>query len=896
MIEDVQHSEEVKPEEASNSEDGALENLQGLGEDVSVEDLGIDLEALSLNSPKILGRANPKPNLTVGGDKRGVGRPPSPDEGVFAWCEQFNYTPGVEFLKLHRMFPKTWEGLGIGGFIEEVYEPIDEHWLVERWGGGSYQLDAYQRDNTGRSRKTKVKCVEISGLPKAYMGTDGRPHPLSHQRTNSSNSRRSSDVLRRRIGLGKMRSRDGDSPDFSAYDDEDVESVPRSRTSNIDKPLVDASQLYKAMQDNKRSENEALGVIREAQKDVHSQMQETSKQQNAMYQTLLDQQKDEMSRLREEGRTQAEASSAPFKEMLKFLSLKGESDTSSEVLEALRQTHNTSIQVLTKEHTNHLSELQRSYEVRQSQITDELQRVRSQYASDIEQVRGSYLDKEKSTKDDAFRMYQSQLESLRNQNSETRERHRDELSNLQRDKVETITQLRQDVSELRAASLTQDSTNRLTLIEKENSLRKEGFDREQLLQKKILSLETLGRTILLEERQRLKEEYESQFTSKFENLKVSYETRFQVLSESSELKIETAKKEAKSISDLAISRLESDIRSMKTEYDSKENLSFERSKLAQEVAQKERETQRLILENTSKSKDALNNMKILELKTALDTAKKEQEAQDQRADPISNDPFEQLDRLTQIKERLKSHGFISEKGSSEEDMPEVEEKPKDFLGKLLHYGPQVVAPILQRIDAATAVAQQAVSQQQGQEATQSRQDLFEKQQRLEMERAAAIQREQALREHREMLQQRRIEREDLIAQEQAAQRATQTIHPSTQPTYTEEPPQNSDLPEDIRGSSESNTEKGNVMATEEGSDYTAVGEYLSKALSEGKGVQQVVNEINTAKMLGYFSTDDLHRLLSEDFEILMGNLSTFPSLRSPKSRIKIRQIINGLKA
>ena len=182
-------------EESVADEDTSISSAEALADsedEITPDELGIDLDSLTINSPNILGKAKPKPSLNTSNDKRPVGRPKKEDEGLFAWCEQFEYTPGVELLKLQRVYPKTWEGMSIGGFIEEVYEPIDEHWLADRWGGGSYQLDAYQRDSTGRSRKTQVKHVEISGVPRAYMGNDGRPHLLPSQISRSTSSRRSS--------------------------------------------------------------------------------------------------------------------------------------------------------------------------------------------------------------------------------------------------------------------------------------------------------------------------------------------------------------------------------------------------------------------------------------------------------------------------------------------------------------------------------------------------------------------------------------------------------------------------------------------------------------------------------------------------------------------------------
>ena len=470
---DPNESETEDEQNTEVSEDNEDKDPTDLGEDITADELGIDLESLKLNTPNILGKAKPKPSLTVNQEKRPVGRPAKEDEGLFAWCEQFSYTPGVDYLKLHRLYPKTWEGLSIGGFIEEIYEPIDEHWLISRWGGGSYQIEAYQRDSTGRSRKVQVKHAEISGLPKAFMGSDDMPHPLPASRMSKSvSSRRSSDVLRRRMGLGKFRNRDHEYDEYE--DDNDVENIPRSRPRpmhNIDKPLTDASTLYKAMQDTKKSENEALGVLREAQKDVHTQMQATAQQQADMYKTLLEQQKEEMRRVREESARAAESSSAPFKEMLKFMSVQGNDSSTRSNLDALRQAHDTAIQSLTREHSTHIDDLRRSFEQRQSELMDELNRARTSYTQEVERVRQDYLSKEQSSKDDAFRNFQTQLQLIQTQNSDLRERHRDELSSITREKNETITQLRQDLSELRTQMNTKDHESRMSILERENLLK-----------------------------------------------------------------------------------------------------------------------------------------------------------------------------------------------------------------------------------------------------------------------------------------------------------------------------------------------------------------------------------------------------------------------------------------
>lgn len=932
----------TEQEEIDSSSDAMLED-----DDISPDDLGIDLESLTLNSPNILGKAKPKPSLTTSQDKRPVGRPAREDEGLFAWCEQFNYTPGVEFLKLMRLYPKTWEGLSIGGFIEEVYEPIDEHWLADRWGGGSFQLESYQRDSTGRSRKSQVKHVEISGLPKAYMGSDGRPHALPSQVSfNSQSSRRSSDVLRRRMGLGKFRSRDDDSSSYEDYDEDRTESISRPRpvTANVDKPLTDASTVYKMLQDKNKSENDALGVLRDAQKDVHSQMQATAQQQANMYKTLLDQQKEEMRRMREESSRAAELSSQPFKEMLNFMATQSSGGATRDNLDALRQTHESAVQSLTREHSAHIDNLRRTFESRQTDLADELNRLRATYSQDVERIRNDYLEKEKSSKDDAFRQYQTQIQLIQTQNSDLRERHRDELTTMGRDKNEAITALRQDLSETRQALMTKEHEARMALLEKETALRTDFAAREKQLQERIANLEALGRTSILEERSRIKEEFEDRYTSKLEAMTSSFDTRLENITQTANLRVSTAEKEAKSAIEGAskesksaveiakkeitaqyesqITRLEAQLESLKKDYHAREQLSLERSKMEQVSAQKERENQRLILESTSQSREALAEMtrkqlesKVRELSKDLERARHDQESLAQQVVPESNDPFAQLDKLNAIKERLKTHGFIDSADKPEEpdDKEPDEEKPKDFLGKILHYGPQFIGPILQRVDAATAVAQQAVHQQSQQDVLKSREQVLEQQRVLELEHQAAENRESALRERREMLLQRRMEREQLLAAENAQrQQVAEQYQTQRAPTpsapidahVTESPlppgahpiPFEEEITPPQTQTEELSEMSENTPSSQPSDGFIKLADYLNGAIAEKKNAKAIVGELKMARVMGMFSQDVLNEILATDFDELIAIVSgVHGSLRSPKARLILKDVMKGMR-
>ena len=318
----------------------------------------------------------------------------------------------------------------------------------------------------------------------------------------------------------------------------------------------------------------------------------------------------------------------------------------------------------------------------------------------------------------------------------------------------------------------------------------------------------------------------------------------------------------------------------------------------------------MILESTAQSREALAEMsrkqlesKIRELTKDLEYAKKERDSIAGQVIPESNDPFEQLEKLEAIKGRLKKYGFIDSKDEEEESEEPKEEKPKDFLGKIMHYGPQIVGPILQRVDAATAVAQQAVAQQQAQEALKSKEQMIEQQRMIAQEQEAAAHREMALRERREMLLQRRIEREQ--ENEVLAQRQEMAQHFEAVRASAEENPQVEDVQEVdftpqnavVEDYSETHIyEEQEVTEMSETEGYGKIADYLAESVAKKKSASAMINEIRMAKMMGMFSQDMLTSFLSREFDGLVTELSALqPSLRSPKARITLKSVMEGLK-
>ena len=820
-------TEKAEEVETSPSEDVGI----GDSDEISADDLGIDLDSLVLPDKSVLGKQRRGAELRTDSNNP-VGRPKKDEEALFEWCENFNYAPGIDYLSLERLHPKIWEGITIGGFIEHLYEPIDEHWIAGRWGGGSYQLKAHQRDSTGRNRIVQQKFVEISGLPKAFLGEDGIPRPLPA--AGRGTSHRSEDVLKRRAGLGRHFFGERN---FSEDVDRERET---DRRSNVDQPLVNATSLYKIQQESKKAESDALSVLRDAQKDVQEQMQRTSAQQQEMYRTMLESQKEEIARIREEQRAASQESSAPFKDFLQYLMTKSDQGSG-----ASRQ---------------HLEELRRMHDARISGLTDELNRTRMEYTTQVERIRGDYLEKEKSSKDDAFRFYQAQIEAMRTQESSQRESYRDQLHALQT-----------SVSELRAEIVRKDSDHRATILERETALRAEYSQREQglkddfrnqvdALQRKLDKMELGSR----QDRSDLEAKYRAEFQER-------YEERVRLLEESYTTRLET----------------------LRENFEGKAQLAKEREEILQKEGERDRENQKLIIETRTSTEKLLVEAEKARLEDRLreaDAQIRKLEKESSSGGTLASDPFAQLEQLNQIKDKLRAHGFISE----DEDSPDEEEKaPKDFLGKVVHYGPQLLAPILQRVDQATALAREAMNQQ-GQSSTaqqqqamlehqqallRSREEEFQRQQLIEARRQDAIQRQEQLRARREMLIARRQERieppssEDVVEVVQLNEEETMPSPPPTPEVF----------------------EEGTQMSTRDEA-FKKLADFLGEGIAKKKTSSAMIRELKMAEMMGMFSAEAKQAILSEDFEKLHSELVQHNErLKTPRGRKTALEVYRGLK-
>lgn len=811
-------------------------------DEISLADL--NLNASSMPS-SILGRRKDKPQIGSGlitGNKRETETKKTredEDASLFEWCEQFSFSPGIEYLQLVRNYPKLWEGISTAGFIEDIYEPIDEHYISDKWGGGTYTLTAYQKDATGRTRKGKHKDIEISGVPHSFVGGDGYPHPLPKKHT----SNRSSDVLRRRVGMGRF-GRD-EEPSRSMHDE------PRN-LSPVDKGSRGASELYKTLNESRKNESDALSVLKEAQNQVAEQMRQSQESSNQMYKQMIESQKEEMRRLRDETKNSAENQTKPFTDMIQFLAQSNNSSATREQLDALRATHDKAISTLQRENRDRLDDLRKAYESRQAQLVDELNRVRGESSSLLDKMRIEYLDKERSAKDDAFRLYQTQVENLRTQNDTIRQQYKDQS----------------DEAYKRERELRDDFRDRMAAVKDDH----DKYVREQERRYKDMISE------LREEKRDMKSEINTEKQEYYNKTKEDFETKLATQKEMLE-KVYVSKIEA----------LEERLRRT-------EELFREKEETIKKEAERDKKSALFIMEQTKRTDEKINEVKNENISSQLKEAQKQanqyrRELDEARNSGDSNDPFHTLSKVEQLKEQLRDLGFKS----NDDDTKEKEEVPKDFMGKVAHYGPKIIAPILQRVDAATSALEQ--HNQQAAHSQIGGQHMLMHQDMMQQENARAS----MLRQRREEIQRRRQQRVESTPPVPAYVAPNPIYSPPPQPQPNYEAMQQPDVYEvevvDEAQNVDTFMEENIVDEEADMSGYERLANHISKKMAEGASAQTVANELLFAKMTGIIPKDVFKEVVNADFEDTFNKLKEHDKkLATPRARIFLSNVLKGVKS
>ena len=82
-------------------------------------------------------------------------------------------------FKIERVHPAYQDSMSAIGFLEDIQSPIDERYIQQRWGGGTYTITA-QVPGKGRAGKKNLGTLQIDlpGPPLTYPGPDGKPVPF----------------------------------------------------------------------------------------------------------------------------------------------------------------------------------------------------------------------------------------------------------------------------------------------------------------------------------------------------------------------------------------------------------------------------------------------------------------------------------------------------------------------------------------------------------------------------------------------------------------------------------------------------------------------------------------------------------------------------------------------
>ena len=93
-----------------------------------------------------------------------------------SWMQTQTTAESARWFKLERLQPAFTDNMSALGFLEDLTNPIDERYILARWGGGTYAVIS-QAVGKGRSSRKNVGRMEfdLAGPPRAFPGKEGQP-------------------------------------------------------------------------------------------------------------------------------------------------------------------------------------------------------------------------------------------------------------------------------------------------------------------------------------------------------------------------------------------------------------------------------------------------------------------------------------------------------------------------------------------------------------------------------------------------------------------------------------------------------------------------------------------------------------------------------------------------
>lgn len=682
---------------------------------------------------------------------------------LFEWCRQFRFTAGVEYIKLTRRHPALYEGVDVSGFLENLSGPIDEEGILNTYGGGTYELDAHQLDGRNLTRRVSGRIVLLAGNPRIYKGRDGKLYPFTkktyEENPEAPSFREENMLLGRRQHAQRIANKFEEEMPY-AYGSSNRGSGMTNGPAAVINSAAELFRMTQAQQaGGKGDDTKTLEILRAAQSDVQTQMAATAKHQQEIYQQMLSAKEAEVERIRREQEALIEKTSRPLSEALNTISTRADNEVQTlreqlfrleteyrERVAEFKDTQSSLALLHQKEKENLLNHFQKEKEDIRSSYMKQIELLKSENTSyflnfqkekeelkathmaQIEAVRQEYRSREHDIRQQSMSSSSENLQALKLQMETLRDSHQAQLNNAQKDSQTTINNLYQEISKLR-----EDAR------ERESKAREEAFKRESDL--KMQHLKELGEirndlnermsNLRLENDKREKELKESSHRSEKE-LKATYETRERDLRERFDEREKTNKEALEAKYQGTIDSLREKLEVLKSNSDEKVQQYIKdterREKHMQAALETNYKAQMSILEA---ERDRLRN-DVDSMRRELDSSRKERKEM--------TDPITKLKEIQSFKENLQRLGFMPDdekddederirqiqtelmllkKKDDDEDEDEDDKKkqepPKDFLGKIFHYGPSIaenlVVPVLQRFDSATKVANDALETQ-----------------------------------------------------------------------------------------------------------------------------------------------------------------------------------------
>lgn len=348
-----------------------------------------------------------------------------------AWMARWNYTQGMQFVRLERISPSEWPAgsrQSIAGSLEDLYEPLDSFDIAGRWGGGVYTVSAVQVGEANNRRIVERKRIELAGPPRCIPGPDGRPMPIPQPSGNP--------------------------------------TWPTQPTAPAAAPQILEFQQMLSRATATATEANSIGVIKDAFKDAHRQAEERDRAHRL-----------EVAELRKEMAKNAENRDQPVRDAMAAQQRQFDRviEAHSSQLDALRSQHETQLAALTRNMEKTLEARETTHRAEMTALRDaqrqETAAIRDTHRIETEGLKRD-LDRERSERDRDVRDLRSALDAARAEATASGDRRAAEARDNARAMYEPqLAQLRGELADARKFAETMRQDGRDDLNRREADIR-----------------------------------------------------------------------------------------------------------------------------------------------------------------------------------------------------------------------------------------------------------------------------------------------------------------------------------------------------------------------------------------------------------------------------------------